>query len=114
MPTERWNIDAGDLRQRVTIQVRTDSGPDSRGHPVYEWEDDVTNVPAKIESPAGRKLEIARQYVPTATHVVTMRYRCISAKDNRIVFRGRTFNIGWAHNVEERDVKLELMCTEEI
>lgn len=113
MPTERWNIDAGELRHLVTIQERTDTGPDSRGHPVLAWSDAVTGVPAKIENPAGRKLEIARQYVPTATTVITMRYRTISEKDNRIVFRGRTFNIGWANNIEERNVKLELICTEE-
>jgi SPP1 family predicted phage head-tail adaptor len=114
VPTERWNIDAGDLRISVTIQKRTDTGPDSRGHPIWTWRDLKTCVPAKIESPAGRKLEVARQYVPTATHLVTMRYRQLSAKEHRIVFRDRVFNIGWVHDIEERNIKLELTCTEEL
>ncbi len=84
---ERWEIVAGELRHLVTIQAKSVAAlPDSRGHPVRTWADAVTGVWAKIETPSGRKLELARQLVPTATHVVTMRYRTLDEENNRVAF----------------------------
>ncbi len=109
---EQWNIAAGELRHRVIIEAKTADTTDSRGHPVRTWATSIENVAAKIETPTGRKMEIARQLVATATHIITMRYRVLSARDNRINFNGRIFNIGFQQNVEERNVRLELTCTE--
>lgn len=73
-----------------------------------------TLVRCKIETPQGRKAEIARQLVPSATHIVTMRYRPFDVNLQRLVYKqGRIFNVGTPIDVEERDVKLELVCTEQ-
>ncbi len=111
---ERWNIDAGALRKRVVIERKTAPTTDSRGHPVRSWESYIEDVSAKIETPSGRKMEIARQMVATATHIITIRYRTLNVDEHRINYRGRIFNIGFQNNLEERGVHLELTCTEEM
>lgn len=72
-----------------------------------------TPVRCKVETPTGRKLEMVRQLVPTATHLVTMRYRALNENLNRLVYKtGRIFNIGLANDVLEKHVMLEVLCTE--
>lgn len=110
---EPWNIAAGELRQRVNIQAASANTTDTFGHPIETWADSITNVAAKIETPTGRKLELARQLVPTATHVITVRYRELDDELNRIAYGERVFNIGHQNDVDERHVKLILTCTEE-
>ena len=86
---DRSNIEAGDLRQRIIIQAKAVSGtPDTRGHPVRAWADSIIDVSCKLETPSGRKLELARQLVPTASHTVTMRYRVIDEENYRLAFFG--------------------------
>jgi|SRR6185369_1909792 len=112
---EPWNIDAGELYQRVTVQQLTNGADDSRGHPARSWANRLTDIAAKVETPTGRRMEIARQYVPTATHVITIRGpRSVPIKTSRFVYKGRVFNIGWMNDVQERHVRLEFICTEEI
>lgn len=73
-----------------------------------------TLVRCKIDTQQARKTEIARQLVPTATHVVTMRYRPFDVDLQRIVFKsGRVLNVASAIDVQERHVRLELVCTEQ-
>lgn len=111
--SERWNIDAGQMRQRVTIEAKSvASAPDSRGHTERTWYAAITNVSAKVETPTGRKLELAKQLVSSATHVITMRYRKLDEANNRIAYCGRVFSIGHQEDVDERHVKLVLTCTE--
>jgi head-tail adaptor len=119
--TDAWNIDAGDLQQQIVIQTGTVGAADSRGKTAITWPSIASNpatgtlVRCKIEGlPAGRKGEICRQMVPSATHLVTMRYRAgLNEELNRLVFKlGRILNIGWIDDVENMHVKLELTCTE--
>lgn len=79
-----------------------------------EWR----NIAAKVYTPSGRKLELVKQLVSSATHIVELRYRPVlveaaAEKNFRVVYNGRTFNIGFINDLEERHVKLELLCTEE-
>ena len=111
---ERWNLAAGERRQRVIIEVKTAETTDTRGHPVRTWATYLSGVSAKIETPSGRKLELSRELVPTATHLITIQKRTLSVQTHRINYNGRIFNIGHQNNVEERGVRLELICTEEI
>lgn len=84
---DRWNIDAGELRQSVTVQEKSVTATDTRGHPTGNWADTVTTR-AKIETPTGKKLEYARQLVPDATHQVEMRYRVLDPEKNRLAYFG--------------------------
>jgi len=111
---EPWNIAAGELRQRLSIQAFTAAANDGYGHTTGTWADSIENVAGKIETPTGRKLELARQMVPTATHVITIRGpRTLDLQLNRLAYGSRVFTIGHVNDVEERHVKLILTCTEE-
>ena len=117
---DAWNIDAGELRQQIVIQTATVAGPNTRGTPQVSWPsiagDPATGtlVRCKIETLSGRKLELARQLVATATHRVTMRYRAIDTETNRLVYKtGRVMNIGWQDDVDQMHVRLELLVTEQ-
>lgn len=114
-PNEAWNIVAGELRHLVAIEEKTVSSTSTRGHAVRAWATGTGwgSVNAKIETPSGRKLELARQYVSTCSHVITMYFRNLDANRHRINFGGRIFSIGWVQNVEERGVAMILYCTEE-
>ena len=81
---DRWNNSAGVKRQRVIIQAKTVGAADTRGHPGRTWADAIVDVSCKIETPSGRKLELARQLVPTASHVVEMDYRVIDEENYRL------------------------------
>ena len=105
---------AGELRHLVTVQTRTDTGTSPRGKPGYSWTAVAgVDVFAKIETLSGEEAEIARKLVPKASHKVTMRYRAFDTEANRLLFKGRVFNVGHAENVEEMNVALVLTCTEE-
>jgi len=64
---------AGDLRDRVTIQRRTET---SDGHDgvTETWSLVRSRVSAQVQPLAGRDLERARQIDPRISHDVTLRY----------------------------------------
>lgn len=64
----------GKLRHFVDIERKTVSGTGDRGQPALSWSAVYENVGAEIEQLSGRKLEIARQVIPSATHSIRMRY----------------------------------------
>jgi SPP1 family predicted phage head-tail adaptor len=112
MGLEPWNIDPSELRHRISVETKNVAATGTRGTPKRTW---PPGIPcwAKIETLAGDKLVLARQLAATATHKVTIRYQPLTAKGNRFNWQGRIFNINWQNNVEERNVKLEVLCTEE-
>jgi SPP1 family predicted phage head-tail adaptor len=71
-------------------------------------------VRCRIDKLNGRKGELARQYMPTATHIVEMRYRStVNENTSRLVFKqGRIYNIGVVDDVDKMHVRLELTCEE--
>lgn len=79
----------------------------------------ATSVPAKVVPLSGTRAEIARQLVPTATHQVELHYRSdipagpSGAIRHYVMLGSRTLRIGHVANVEERNRKLVLTCTEE-
>lgn len=112
---QHWEVAAGELRQRVTIQGRAQIGVGDRGEPVFapDWTDELIDVPAKVEQPLGRKLEIAQQLVASATHAIEMHWREGVTVFKRVVFGDRVLDIGHANDVESRHRKLILTCIEE-
>jgi len=104
---------AGELKHLVSIEHKSITGTGDRGQPVFTWTALASNVPAKITPLTGRKLEIARQLVPTATHEVMTRYVANVTAHMRINFGGRILNIGNVNNKEELNFTLTFTCTEE-
>jgi SPP1 family predicted phage head-tail adaptor len=90
-------MDAGKLRELITVQQKTVSGTGDRGQPVYTWTT-FAQVYAEIEPlpPTGKKTEIARQLVATATHQFTIRYLTGLTPQMRIVDSvGNVYTIGY-------------------
>lgn len=115
MPTSpSYSVDAGKLRHLVTVQQKQITGTGDRGQPVYSWTTLATQY-ASIESipPFGRKMELARQLVATATHEITMRYLAGMDEKCRVQWNGRTFQVGYIWNHEERNAWVTLLCTEQ-
>lgn len=102
----------GKLRHYLTIERKHVTSTGDRGQPVYTWQTLYANVSCWVEPLQGRKLEIARQLVPTATHHVTLRFHDIDARD-RFNMGGRVFNVGNINNFEERNIYMVATCTEE-
>jgi SPP1 family predicted phage head-tail adaptor len=57
----------------MSVEMQVSGGTGDRGQPLYTWTEPA-KVWVKIEALTGRKLEIARQVVPTATHEIAMRF----------------------------------------
>lgn len=104
---------AGNLRHNIVIQSKQVTGTGDRGQDTITWVN-TTTVPAMIEELSGRKLELARQLVATASHKVTIRYLSSLSIKDKVLFGSRTFNIGAILNTMMMNFTQELLCTEEV
>lgn len=102
---------AGELRHLITITIPVKSGTGDRGQDIYST-NTFFNVGAKIEPLSGRKLELARQLVATATHEITIRYIFDVVPEAMVTFNGRTFNVGLVRNMMETNFEMVLIATE--
>lgn len=84
-------IDAGKLRERVTVQTSTGT-TNALGETVLSWAD-ATTVWASVEGVSSRELLLAGQQQVEITHRVRMRYLSTLTTQNRLLWRGRTLEI---------------------
>jgi len=100
------------LHERVTIQSPpTTVG--SRGQKTGDWTDlYCAEIPAQIRELQGRELELSRQYLPTATIEVVVRWHPNMTEAKRLVWGGRTLGIGHIRNPDNRKNFLILTCEE--
>lgn len=104
---------AGELKHSITVQRKVVTGTGDRGQPVYHWAT-RSQVRANIEELSGRKLELARQLIATATHRVTLRFLSGLAIKDRILYKGRHFNINSIQDEQLLGFSQSLLCTEEV
>lgn len=102
---------AGRLRQRVTLE-REAATKNEFSEEVSTWTPYATRW-ADVRPQGGREFWAAQQVIDDLSHEVRLRYMPgIRAKD-RLVYRGRVFDIvSPPVNVGERGVELVLMCRE--
>lgn len=112
---------AGALRQRGTIQTRTEVSDGHDGFVDPTWTAVRARVPIRIRPLQGRDLERARQVDPRVSHDVTLRYwrdypTDLAGGRARLVYHDlsdRMFEIiGPPIDVDERHVELRLLCKE--
>lgn len=84
-------IDAGKLRDRVTVQAAT-ATTNTLGEAVLTWTDTAT-VWASVEGVSAREALAAGQQNVTVTHKVRMRYLFGLTQSMRFAWRGRTLEI---------------------
>lgn len=102
-------IDAGELTERITIEMPAKSQNDM-GEAALTWSTFAT-VWAKVQSLAGREAERYAEVVGFSGHKVTIRALPGLTSSMRVIYRGRTLEIG-AINEYERVWYQELICTE--
>lgn len=84
-------IDAGKLRERVTVQVASGS-TNTLGETVLAWSNS-TAVWASVEGVSAREALAAGQQETTITHRVRLRYLPGLSQQMRFAWRSRTLNI---------------------
>lgn len=109
----------GDLDKRILIQLDTGTEVDSAGQHVEVWTTwtAVTDglLWAGFRALSGREVERASQMQVYATHQITTRWvPGLTAVKMRAVLNGRVFDFGWVNNVNEANVRAEILCSERI
>jgi len=104
-------MNAGQLRHFVTIEVPTVVSTGIRGQDQLAYTE-LGSVWADIEPLQGKKLEISRQLVATATHQITTRHLPGVVPEARVLFGQRMFQIGYVINKDERNITLQMLATE--
>ena len=84
-------IDAGKLRERVTVQIASGS-TNTLGETVLAWADS-TAVWASVEGVSAREAMTLGQQETTITHRLRLRYLPGLTQDMRFSWRGRTLEI---------------------
>lgn len=102
---------AGSLRHQITIKNPI-AGQDGYGAPASGSGITFCNTRAAINSPRGRKFLEANQPQSENIDVVTTRYRPGIKPYMIVEFSGRTLEILYIVNPEERNRELHLMCRE--
>lgn len=105
-------MQAGKLRHRVTIEQRTQTF-DANGSPTDTWTAFAT-VWASVEPLSGRELLNAEQIQPVVSHRVRLRYLSGVQPEMRVLHDSRALNIESVINKEERNIELELLCSEAV
>lgn len=104
---------SGQLRHRITLQSPSGTR-DAVGERSTTWTN-VATVWASVEPLSTSERHIAAQAHTFLTHRVTIRYASVvSAIDAswRVLFGDRVLTIEGVRNLNERNITLELVCTE--
>ena len=88
---------------------------DSRGHRTGADTLKIENVPAEIETLSGRQLELSRQIVSNASHLVKLRYVGFDLTTKHYLkFGSRTLHIGHIDDAEQIGREFTLTCEEDV
>lgn len=102
-------ITAGELTERIEIQQPA-TGQNDVGETVLTWSN-FADAWAKVRALSGREVERYGEIVGFSGHSVTIRAVSGLTTSMRVIYRGRTLEIG-AINEYERVWYCELICTE--
>jgi SPP1 family predicted phage head-tail adaptor len=104
-------MDAGTLRDRVTVQQATENR-NRLGESISEWAT-FTEVWASVQGVSAREFLLAGQQQVEVSHRVKMRYLNGLTPQMRLLWRGRTLEIISILEHENRSVH-ELICQESV
>ena len=102
-------INPGELRSRV--QILAPGRADAAGQP-NAWTK-VLCPWVKIATQTASEVYLVSQFTTTVTHIVTMRWTSTPISPGfRIVFGSRVFVVESIENVLERNIRMNIMCSE--
>ncbi len=103
-------VSLGDMRERVQILAPID-GRDVIGGLVRSW-NTIATVWARVEEMSASEQYHREQVQTSAQFAVTIRFRADVTTNQRIVWRGRRFEISGRPNPDERRRFIRLTCKE--
>lgn len=105
----------GDYRHVVTFQNPGAAVPDGDGSFTQTWTD-LATWPVSVEQASARDLErvAAGTVLSAAAYLVRGDFHPDVTTLTRMQFNGRTLAITGKHNVQERDVAMELIAVEQV
>lgn len=109
---------AGELRHRIIIEKKAEGG-NTYGEVTASWSSNI-GAWARISPLRGSQFFASKQVQADMSHKITMRYATLAASTAirpgycRVKFGDRTFTINSVINVDERNIYLDLMCSEEL
>jgi len=104
-------MQAGDLRQRITIQEAADPAQDTYGAEIEVWAD-VATVWAAVEPLTGREFFDAQAMNAETTTRIRIRYREGIVPEMRVSWGDHIYDIQSVIESESGRRELHLMCTE--
>lgn len=102
----------GNLRHRITLQKPVVI-KDSIGQELEEWQD-VATVWASVEPLSGKEYFNVKQTNSEVSTKITIRYLESITPFMRVFFQKHTYNILSVINFEERNIYLQLLCSEKV
>ncbi len=109
------------FRTPLDIISQDVTGTGTRGQPILGPALERGHIRALVRLltvTSGREMEICRQLVPTATHLVVTRYNPLLTSHNRLRLTRlgveRWFNIGYVDDVDEQHAEMRVIATEEV
>lgn len=102
-------MQAGDLRDRITIQMRSTTN-DAAGEPTLSWADFAVNICANVTDVSGREYVAGQAVTNAITTAVQIRYRAGVNAAMRVVARGVFYNIEAVIEPENKRREMHLMC----
>ena len=103
---------AGDLNQRITIQISTTSRGTS-GEQIEAWQTWKT-VSASVQTTGGSEQFYSPQLVAEATHKIKIRYLAGCKPTMRVLWRNRILDINFVDESRQRQGELYLLCQEKV
>jgi SPP1 family predicted phage head-tail adaptor len=73
-PAKQRRRSVSRFRHRVDVQRRVSAGEDDRGHSIDTWQTFLPVMHCSLRKLQGTEAEVARQLVPTATHIIEARF----------------------------------------
>lgn len=110
MRIDDTEINVGAMRHVVNIQRATVTQDDYGGQ-ISTWATTISPW-VEIKPLMGRELTIGRQVSANVSHAVITRYLSDITPKDRVNFNGRLFDINAVMNIDERNIKTVLLCTE--
>ena len=106
-------MQAGLLRDRVTIQVRS-STDDAAGEPALTWTDFAVGIHGNVNDMTGKEYIAAQAVTNAVNTTIVIRYRAGITAAMRAVSRGVTYNIQAVIEPENRRREMHLMCVRNV
>lgn len=101
----------GNLRHRVTVQVRQPSTPDAYGNITPNWRNLIT-VPAQVLPESASELALSLQSQASTRYRVLIRYLSLLETRHRLLWDGHILDVDGITDIEGRKRFQEVRCKE--